>query len=70
MKVNFSFLFILSSVCMCLNLQAQNLRPQADKKGRFGYVDEAGNKVISYKYAEAYFLEGWHASKKEINMVL
>lgn len=65
MKVNFSFLFILSSVCMCLNLQAQNLRPQADKKGRFGYVDEAGNKVISYKYAEAYpFEEGLAKVKK------
>ncbi len=53
-------LFVLASmlgVSSCI--YAQNLRPMANEKGKFGYVDEQGEKVISYKYTEAYpFEEG------------
>lgn len=59
MKVNFRFLFVMGAISLCMSSHAQNLRPQSNEKGKFGYVNEEGKKVISYKYSEAYpFEEG------------
>lgn len=66
MKIHCRFLF-LAVACLGLfaSAGAQNLRPQANEKGKFGYVDENGKKVISYKYTEAYpFEEGLAKVKK------
>lgn len=57
--MNNRFLLLIGGLFVLAGLQAQNLRPAANEKGKFGYVDEQGKKVISYKYAEAYpFEEG------------
>ena len=69
MKIHCRFLF-LAVACLGLFVSAgaQNLRPQANEKGKFGYVDENGKKVISYKYTEAYrFEEGLAKVKKGDN---
>lgn len=59
MKMNNRFLLLIGGFFILTGLQAQNLRPAANEKGKFGYVNEQGEKVISYKYAEAYpFEEG------------
>ncbi|MDE7125903.1 MAG: WG repeat-containing protein, partial [Muribaculaceae bacterium] len=48
-----------------LNVSAQDLIPQQNKKGKWGYVDANGNKVIDYRYDEATaFLEGSAKVKK------
>lgn len=67
MKEYCGFLFIVASFWCFINnsVYAQNLRPQANEKGKFGYVDENGEEVISFKYAEAYpFEEGLAKVKK------
>ncbi len=59
------FLLLLGGLLAFAGLQAQNLRPEANEKGKFGYVDNQGKKVISYKYTEAYpFEEGLAKVKK------
>ena len=57
----------LAAAALCLNtgMYAQNLYPAANDKGKFGYVDENGEKVISYNYKEAYpFEEGMAKVRK------
>lgn len=59
MKTSWRLLLLAGISCMFTGVSAQNLRPEANEKGKFGYVDEQGKKVISYKYTEAYpFEEG------------
>lgn len=38
-------------------LKAQDLEPETNKKGRWGYVDNSGREVIKFKYDEAYPFE-------------
>lgn len=65
MKMNIRFLLLLGGLCAFVGVQAQNLRPEANEKGKFGYVDDQGKKVISYKYDEASpFEEGLAKVKK------
>lgn len=59
MKQMYRLFAVAGALCLSVGLCAQNLRPMANEKGKFGYVDENGEKVISYKYTEAYpFEEG------------
>lgn len=53
MRTAYRFLLLLGIFLIAAGLHAQNLMPQANEKGKFGYVDEQGKKVISYKYDEA-----------------
>lgn len=65
MRAVYRFLSALGIFLVAVGLQAQNLIPQANKKGKFGYVNAQGEKVISYKYTEAYpFEEGIAKVKK------
>lgn len=65
MRTAYRFLLSLGIFCVAISMQAQNLIPQANEKGKFGYVNEEGKKVISYKYTEAYpFEEGIAKVKK------
>lgn len=65
MKMNIRFLLLLGGLWAFVGVQAQNLRPEANEKGKFGYVDDQGKKVISYKYDEASpFEEGLAKVKK------
>ena len=38
-------------------VKAQDLEPETNKKGRWGYVDNSGREVIKFKYDEAYPFE-------------
>lgn len=59
MKQIYRLFVMAGALCLSVGVGAQNLRPMANEKGKFGYVDENGEKVISYKYKEAYpFEEG------------
>lgn len=58
-------LILVCAACFVTSTQAQDLRPEANKKGKFGYVNNQGEKVISYKYDEAApFEEGLAKVKK------
>lgn len=48
-RISLIYYFLL----IIIGIQAQNLSPQQDKKGRWGYVDATGNIVIKCKYDEA-----------------
>ncbi|MCD8287408.1 MAG: WG repeat-containing protein, partial [Porphyromonadaceae bacterium] len=48
-------------------IEAQTLRPDVNKKGKYGYVDEAGKAVIPYKYAEAEPFENGLAKVRQGN---
>lgn len=49
--------FLLLLVGLELKAQEQ-LEPEADKKGRWGYVDKYGRMIIKYKYDDAYPFSG------------
>ena len=65
MKKIFQLLLVAGALSLNTSLYAQNLYPAANDKGKFGYVDENGKKVISYSYKEAYpFEEGMAKVRK------
>lgn len=65
MKKIYQLLVAAGALCLSTGLYAQNLYPAANDKGKFGYVDETGEKVISYSYKEAYpFEEGMAKVRK------
>ena len=65
MKKKFQLLLVAGALSLSTGLCAQNLYPAANDKGKFGYVDENGKKVISYSYKEAYpFEEGMAKVRK------
>ena len=47
-RISLIYYFLL----IIIGIQAQNLSPQQDKKGRWGYADAAGTIVIKCKYSE------------------
>lgn len=53
MKFRQRTLMFLSAALMTLGLYAQDLQPDVNEKGKFGYVNSAGAVVIKYDYAEA-----------------
>ncbi len=58
MKFNKALIFILS-LTFCGPILAQTLKPLANEKGKFGYVDEQGNFAIAPQYDEAQpFVDG------------
>ena len=68
MKKIFQLLLVAGALSLNTSLYAQNLYPAANDKGKFGYVDENGKKVISYSYKEAYpFEEGMAAMQEAVN---
>ena len=65
MKKIYQLLLAAGALCLSTGLYAQSLYPAANDKGKFGYVDENGEKVISYSYKEAYpFEEGMAKVRK------
>ena len=55
----FKFLTVLLSSAIALPAMALELIPEQNEKGKWGYINEMGTKVIDYKYDEAnYFNNG------------
>ncbi len=54
-------LLLAASIVLCSTAQAQDLKIQANEKGKVGYVDQAGTEVIKCQYETAYPFENGYA---------
>ena len=67
MKNFFHSVLLLAAALLCVDftVNAQDLIPDQNKKGKWGYVDNAGKKIINYDYDHANaFIDGRALVKK------